>query len=83
MGIFAALRRFWRHDPGGPEALRTAAALQFDLFDESGHLVPTDFVNLFELPENPTVWVIARIRHSYAGRGATIAPTSSSDRHRK
>jgi hypothetical protein len=46
-------------------ALRAAAAIQLDLADLRGELVPTTFVNLLEAPDGGLV-LLARFGHAHA-----------------
>lgn len=52
--------------------LSAAAALNFDLVDQEGRLVPTTFVNLIEPAGGDPVFVLARMRHAAARELATI-----------
>jgi hypothetical protein len=65
---------------GAGAALRAAAALQFDLVDRHGELVPATFVNVLEAPDGGLV-VFARLGHAHARVPAMrpMAPRSDTD----
>jgi hypothetical protein len=69
LGFFGAATPAGQNGAG--DALRAAAALQFDLLDDRGEFVPTTFVNLIEAPDNEVV-VLTRFGHAHAMVGARV-----------
>lgn len=65
---------------GSAAALQAAAALQFDLLDDRGGLVPTTFVNLIEAPDGGVV-VLACFRHAHASVPAVRHLVPRADAH--
>ena len=65
---------------GAEAALQAAAALQFDLVDLRGELVPATFVNVLEAPDGGLV-VFARLGHAHARVPAIqpMAPRTDAD----
>lgn len=71
LGFFGAATAAGRNGAGA--ALRSAAALKFDLVTERGELIPTTFVNLIEAPDGGVV-VLARFGHAHAAVAASLQP---------
>ena len=85
LGFFGAASTVGQN--GSAAALQAAAALQFDLVDLQGELVPATFVNVLEAPDGGLV-VFARLGHAHArvvankpvtSRAGTDAERLSSD----
>lgn len=76
LGFFGAATEAGSNGAGG--ALRAAAALQFELVDERGEVVPTTFVNVIDAPDGGLV-VLARFGHAHASVGAAVQPKPRSD----
>ena len=75
LGFFGAAIEAGRNGVG--EALRAAAALEFELLNEAGNLIPTTFVNLIEAPDGGLV-VLARFGHAHSGVVAAMKPKARS-----
>jgi hypothetical protein len=75
-GFFGAATDAGRNGSGS--ALRAAAALRFDLYDDRDELVPTTFVNVIDAPDGGLV-VLARFGHAHSAVGALVRPTPQAD----
>ena len=76
LGFFAAATP--KGQNGGGEALRAAAALHFDLLDDSGQLTPATFVNVIEAPDGGLV-ALVRFGHAHAPVPATFRLSARHD----
>jgi hypothetical protein len=82
LGFFGAATAADRNGAGA--ALQAAAALQFDLVDLRGELVPATFVNVLEAPDGGLI-VFARLGHAHARVPAieSLAPRTDTDARRR
>lgn len=76
LGFFGAPPR--ARESGSGQALRAAAALEFDLLNNRGELTPATFVNVLEVPDGDVV-VIARFAHEHATVAAAVRPSLRRD----
>ena len=76
LGFFGAATAAGQNGAGA--ALRAAAAVRFDLFDDRGNLSPATFVNVIEAPDGGLV-VLARFGHAHSPVTAPLRPTDRSE----
>ena len=76
LGFFGAATEAGRNGVG--DALRAAAALEFELMNEAGNLIPATFGNLIEAPDGGLV-LLVRFGHAHSGVGAPLKPRERSE----
>jgi len=82
VGFLASGVDLTRMAPADIEVRERAAELELELRDETGQLVPTDFVNIIERPFDTPPVVLARLRLAPAAETAFVSPRGARDRGR-